>query len=203
MKKVLVVGAGGIGSRFLFEIVELIIAEQIPDEYIFTMVDNDSVEKKNIKYQKFTKDDIGKHKVEALKDRWKDHLQIFKAEVKKVENLQEYLDKGYDYVICCVDNTKFRKHMFELWDKHKFKFIDMRSEGTAIAVFTSHERTTTESLMATVKTDKEDMSCQRQFELDQGIIQQGNKIVATIGTQIFLHMIRGDQYFSKFVHNFG
>lgn len=202
MKKVLVVGVGGIGSRFMYEIVKLIEAGQIPNDYIFTMVDDDIVDKKVILYQNFTVEDIGKHKAQALKTRWSKYLQVYKAEVKRVENLQDYLDAGYDFIICCVDGSSFRRSMFELWDTAKFKFIDMRAEGTAVALFTSHENNTTESLVNTVKTDKEDMSCQMQYELEQGIIQQGNKIIATIGSQVFLQMIREDPYFSKFIYNF-
>lgn len=185
--KTAIVGLGGIGSWFLFFIHDLIEHEQITKNHIFYLIDDDEVTDKVIKYQYFRDHEIFELKVQALAEQF--GCNQFIPINKRIENDKDLID--YDSIICCVDNHKFRK----LFYKHVFKnskyWIDMRAEGRTFYIAQTHPKNTLESMLKTIdSTFKTSTSCQRKFELEQGIIQQGNKIVALIGSQIFLNHFR-------------
>ena len=70
-------------------------------------------------------------------------------------------------------------------------WIDLRSEGRSIAAFTKNKVNDLDYMLSTLgNEDVNDGSCQRQWELDNDIIQNGNKIVAAIGAQYVLNYIR-------------
>ena len=81
-------------------------------------------------------------------------------------------------------------------------FIDLRSEGTTIFALTKHTKNDIEYLLSTIPEEIEDTSCQRPFELSGGIIQQGNKIIAGIGSQFVLNYIRDDKNPPRFSSTF-
>ena len=110
--------------------------------------------------------------------------------------------ESYDLIISCVDNTSFRRLLFNFCNKTNASFIDLRSEGTTIFSLTSHKKNDIEYLLSTIPEEIENASCQRPFELSGGIIQQGNKIIAGIGSQFVLNYIRGDKNPAKFSANF-
>ena len=56
-KKILIVGAGGIGSWLCYFLHDLQEHDQLNNTWI-TVADGDTVEKKNLRYQKFSIDDI-------------------------------------------------------------------------------------------------------------------------------------------------
>ena len=56
MRRVLIIGAGGIGS-FLIPLLDK------TNLYTLTVYDPDKVETKNLTYQNFEKDDVGRYKV--------------------------------------------------------------------------------------------------------------------------------------------
>ena len=60
MRKILVIGAGGIGSYLISFLDKL-------DLYEIQVNDDDKVETKNLTYQNFTFDEVGKHKVDCMK----------------------------------------------------------------------------------------------------------------------------------------
>ena len=59
MKKVMIIGTGGIGS-FLIPLLDRV------GLYDIDAFDSDIVEEKNLSYQNFEKSDVGKKKVESL-----------------------------------------------------------------------------------------------------------------------------------------
>ena len=59
MRKVLVIGAGGIGS-FLIPVLDRV------GLYDITVADPDKVETKNLTYQNFTEEEVGMHKAVAI-----------------------------------------------------------------------------------------------------------------------------------------
>ena len=113
MRKVLVIGTGGIGS-FLIPILDRV------DLYDITVADPDKVEAKNLTYQNFEYDDIGEYKVDAMEHRYC-NLKTIKYPI-----LSEKQMKGYDLVICCVDNIGLRRTMYNCKD---LKWLDLRAQG--------------------------------------------------------------------------
>ena len=116
-RKVLVIGAGGIGS-FLIPLLDKVKL------YDITVADPDKVETKNITYQNFTESLVGMNKAVVM------------GHYKSVSNsisypiLTEKQMQGYDLVICCVDNLGLRKTLYNT----KIKWLDLRAQGRNGAV---------------------------------------------------------------------
>jgi len=184
MKKILVVGCGGIGSFLIKELHNLFFTGQINhSDYLINIMDFDIVELKNIKYQAFEKQDIGRNKAQVLSEKY--HFSF--ANEKLTDELQL---KGYDIIISCVDNSQARKLIYDFCEKNNIYYIDGRSEGRAIACFT-YKPNNLKKMLATLNLESTgNTSCQNPFELNKGIIQQGNKIVAVILSQLLLNKIR-------------
>jgi tRNA A37 threonylcarbamoyladenosine dehydratase len=193
-KNILVVGAGGIGSWLCYFLWDLQNCSQLFDSS-FTIADGDTVEKKNLKYQKFEIDDITDNKALCMEAKYG-----FNSIDKLITTSEDLLP--YDCIISCVDNTSFRRMMFNTCIKTGKYFIDLRSEGTTIMALTQHKKNDIETLLATIPEEIQDASCQRPFELEGGIIQQGNKIIAGVGSQFVLNYIREDKNPAFFSQNF-
>lgn len=195
--KVMVAGAGGNSSWFLHFIDDLIVKQQIPDTVEFTICDGDDVEKKNILYQKFESGDILKNKAKVLGVRYG---MAFKE--KYIEDVKDF--EPYDIVIAGVDNRDFRVLLYEYMDKHPEKYwIDMRAEGRVATFYTKHKKNTLKYLMSTLGVQgTSPTSCQLKYELESGIIQLGNRVIAMIGAQLLLNHIRGEANQAEFTHMF-
>lgn len=187
----LIIGAGGIGSYFIATIDNLIENNQFDDNWKFTVVDDDDVELKNIRYQNFKPKNIGDKKVEALEDRYI-NLDYKVARVG-------YEDLGqYDLVIICADNNIIRKHAWANWKTNNIPFIDSRSNGRAIGIYSS----STENYTSTLSDSNESFSCQFPYQLANNEIELGNRIVAQILAQTVLNYSRKNVLPSDFVHIF-
>jgi molybdopterin/thiamine biosynthesis adenylyltransferase len=196
MRKVLVIGVGGIGSFFIREIYNLIEnGVNGTEDLSITMMDNDLVEEKNLRYQHFDIDDLEIPKAKALAEKY--IFEYYVNEVKKEEQL-----KNYDIIMLCVDNGKTRNLVYKYCEKNNKYFIDLRSEGRGIAYYTKHKNNTLELLKSTIDVNKPSTSCQLKFELDKGKIQIGNRIIAMIGVQLLLNHLRGENNPAKFIQRF-
>jgi len=118
-RKILVIGAGGIGS-FLIPVLDRV------DLYDITVADPDTVEEKNLPYQNFSDYEVGANKAHGMQDRYN---SIYQA--KKFPILSEKQMQGYDLVICCVDNIGLRRTMYNCKD---LKWLDLRAQGRNAAM---------------------------------------------------------------------
>lgn len=184
MEKVIVIGAGGIGSWLIPRLARLLETNQLPTVSGITVADNDIVEDKNLLYQNFSEGDILMEKALSLEARY----PIIQGKHERVKT-HDQLDP-YTIIICAVDNSNARELIYEHCDQNSEKyFIDLRAEGQAVYTITSDDNKTLDELKATLR-EAEDQSCQLDFELEQGIIQLGNTIVAEIGAQYLLNYVR-------------
>ncbi len=196
MKKILQIGTGGIGSFTIREIFNLYEnSVQGTEDIDITMIDDDEVEQKNLLYQHFLIEDLGKNKAEALSERF-----LFNFKKERVETEKQL--EGYDIILICVDNGKLRELVYKFCNKNETHFIDLRSEGRSVCYYTKHKKNTLESLMNTIDVEAPDTSCQLKFELDAGIIQIGNRIIAMVGVQLLLNHLRGEKNGASFVQRF-
>ena len=117
-RKVLVIGAGGIGS-FLIPLLDKV------GLYHITVADPDKVETKNLPYQNFTTDDVGENKASVMGNRYRSIMGGSQFPI-----LTEKQMKGYDLVICCVDNLGLRRTMYNT----KIKWLDLRAQGRNAAL---------------------------------------------------------------------
>ncbi len=188
--KILIVGGGGIGSFLSRELNRLIINEQINlDDVEITIADFDKVELKNLLYQNFETSDLNKNKARVLGEKY--CFNYLETEITRDKQLE-----GYDFIISCVDNAKARKLIFDCCYKNNVEFIDLRAESRAIAIFT--KKKDKEKLMETLDINKDSSSCQLKYELDNNIIQNGNLIVAVIGSQLILNHLRGEKNLAEY-----
>jgi len=113
MRKVLVIGAGGIGS-FLIPLLDKV------GLYSITVADPDNVERKNLPYQNFTEEDIGENKASVMGNRYRSIIGGSQYPILTEKQMQ-----GYDLVISCVDNLGLRKTLYN----SNVKWLDLRAQG--------------------------------------------------------------------------
>jgi len=118
-RKVLVIGAGGIGS-FLIPLLDRV------ELYDITVADPDKVETKNLPYQNFNQGDVGYNKAVRMKN--KHGVSVTK--ISEFPILTEKQMQGFDLVICCVDNLGLRKTLYNT----SIKWLDLRAQGRNAAL---------------------------------------------------------------------
>lgn len=183
--KILQIGCGGIGSRLIQHICECIEQEQIDTFTGITIADNDIVEIKQKNYQNFTTDDVGKNKARALAQRFKQFgVVAIEERITKEKQL-----KGYDLILLCVDNQKARDLVIRYCHKKGIEFLDMRTTGRTF--FSMPKLSEPENLKFVDVTDTTEYSCQDQADIKKGWQQRGDRIVAEIGCQQLLNLMRG------------
>lgn len=118
MRKILIIGTGGIGS-FLVEFLDRVKL------YSISVADPDVVEKKNLTYQNFKLGHVGQNKASVVMDSY-NSVDAF----SKYPVLTEKQMKGYDLVICCVDNLGVRRTLYNT----SIKWLDLRAQGRNAAL---------------------------------------------------------------------
>tara|TARA_R100001510_G_scaffold54034_1_gene56250 strand:- start:22 stop:579 length:558 start_codon:yes stop_codon:yes gene_type:complete len=122
MKKILVIGTGGIGS-FLVPLLDRM------GEYAITVADPDKVEKKNLLYQNFLPLHIGQNKAQCMQDM---HINVVNCSRYPILTAKQM--EGYDLVVSCVDNLGVRRTLYNTG----LKWLDLRAQGRNAALV-SHE----------------------------------------------------------------
>ena len=118
-RKVLIIGVGGIGS-FLVPLLDKV------KMYDITVADPDKVETKNLTYQNFTEENVGMNKAFVMGQ----HESV--ANNISYPILTERQMKGYDLVVCCVDNLSVRRTLYN----SDVKWLDLRAQGRNAAFVT-------------------------------------------------------------------
>ena len=164
MKKILIVGGGGIGSWIAPDIDHYNKHNQF-HKTLFYFADEDTVESKNLPYTTYETEDIMDNKAECLEVKYG-----FSAITENI--LTEEQLTGYDCIVSAVDNTAFRELLFRFAEKNpEVYWIDLRSEGRSIAAFTKHPTNTLDDMLKTLPEKVENGSCQLAYELEAGIVQ--------------------------------
>ena len=184
--KVLVVGAGGIGSHFLN-----FLRQAIKKDYNgllevdVKVADYDIIEEKNMPYTIYGLEDIGKKKTDVIKEKL--YFDTIDEEITQVGQLRDF-----DFIILCVDNNEVRKIVLESGKP----FLDMRAKGRGVSVFLQAD-----GINEFEKTIERDIKegCQYQEDLDSKDVQFGNVISASIGLQYFLNYLRYDTKTAKHI----
>ncbi|MGB8216274.1 MAG: ThiF family adenylyltransferase [Candidatus Methanoperedens sp.] len=184
--RILVIGCGGIGSFLIPEICRLIEIEQIDQNMELVIADNDLVELKQVKYQNFTFVEAGLNKAQALAKRFKlVSITAIKDRIKSDKQL-----KGYDLIVLCVDNDPTRELVIKYCFYKKVDFLDLRSSGRTVSAFPKLEKAS-DNLKFVDSKDMACYSCQDHNNLLLGRVDEGNRIIASIGAQMLLNKLRG------------
>ena len=182
-KTLLIVGAGGIGSTLVDVLTPALRRIGINCEIV--IMDGDLVEATNLGHQRFTSEDIGLSKVEALAQR---HIADCESSVTVsaiTENLRDLEQlKGADLVIVCVDRPEPRRLVHQL----QVPWTDLRCGGDGHLVMTSESQT---ALVEAMTPDHAAKSCQHEGALESGNLEFGFLNAAAFGAQWALQQLRG------------
>ena len=181
-KKVLIVGAGGIGTTFVDLLVPAL--ERTALKAKITLMDGDTVEASNLGHQRFHEEQIGMHKVSALSSRYAGrggHVEIIAItqNLTTAEQLQ-----GYDFVAVCVDRPEPRRLVHAL----DVPWIDLRCSGDGWMILSSDSD---RALVEQMTPDHQPMSCQVEGALDAGNLEFGFSVAGTFGAQWLVQNLRG------------
>ncbi|MDO4430384.1 MAG: tRNA cyclic N6-threonylcarbamoyladenosine(37) synthase TcdA [Lonepinella koalarum] len=149
-----VIGIGGVGSW----VVEALARSAIGK---ITMIDMDDICVTNINRQLHAlSGTVGKLKTEAMAERVKlinpeCDVQII-DDFLAIDNLAEYLDRGYDYVIDAIDNVRVKAALINFCKRRKIKVITIGGAGgqtdpTQIQI-TDMSKTVQDPLMSKVRS---------------------------------------------------
>lgn len=132
--KVVVIGAGGIGSNVVEPAARIMCGAKSPT---LVVVDGDVLEEKNLDRQAYGNKDIGRKKAECLAARMSEKFRegainfAFMDDYISDTNIAEVIEEE-DIVLLCVDNHKTRR----LVSKHcqKLKTITLISAGNNVEI---------------------------------------------------------------------
>lgn len=198
MRNIHIVGCGGIGSYFCAEVSRLIKTQQLKETAV-TVWDSDDVELKNLSYQNFVDSEVYQNKAQTVGSRYN-----FNSIQAKVENFDEGPINTATIIALCVDNVETRKAFFSSNLFNSVQWLDLRSQGRAVAYYCSSKITTREFMLSTLPEKQEDGtgSCQYAADIISNKIENGNKIIAAIGSQVLLNLVRKERLVSNYVHEF-
>jgi molybdopterin/thiamine biosynthesis adenylyltransferase len=186
IEKIGIAGAGGIGSNMLSVLFDYGFNRKQFDYAALDVdiYDDDTVDIKNLLHQNFKVDDIGKHKVKVLENKY-----VVNG-IKK--RMTEADFKKYDVIFCCVDNMAFRKSLYEYYwglEKKTLFWIDGRCSSRQGVLLTSD--LPKEMLAKYIDDSKEEAGCLLAYEKEQNISHTLPTVVGAMMVQAFLNKIRG------------
>ena len=194
MRNIGIIGCGGINSWFCKNLKETIDIFYNNKDILVSVYDDDIVEEKNIlaNNQNFIPSDVMDNKVDAIS---KKYGFIPNPIIITEENIN-VLSK-HDDIIIGVDNHKTRRLLYKYCLENKKYLLDMRAQGTQVAFYILDHSKTIDYYDKLMFNNKDIMekkgSCQLAIDIETGHIENGNKIIATIGCYgIYLKRLRGE-----------
>jgi molybdopterin/thiamine biosynthesis adenylyltransferase len=195
MKRIAVIGAGGINSwvvKHLNEISEIFDKKQL---FYVKLFDKDEVEEKNLlrNNQNFEVKDLMQQKAIVLGKRYNfDYSSVFIDETN-IEML-----KNFDDIIMGVDNNVTRRLIYEFALANNIYLLDLKAQGTAMAFVVLDKTKNIEYYDKLFFNNKESMerrgSCQLTEDITNDHIQNANKIIAMFGIYgIYMKHLRDEE----------
>jgi molybdopterin/thiamine biosynthesis adenylyltransferase len=182
INKLAIIGCGGIGSYFIRGLSEVIKKDISGFEELNIMgidiFDYDLVEERNLSYQYFDIEHLGRNKAEVLAE-----MTGYSARAEKIERAEQLAE--YDLVIMAVDNNEVRNLVYQAGRP----FLDLRAKGKGIMVYLT-QKNDPEYLNLTQDTGEKG-GCQYDRDVEDKTIELGNRIVAEIGLQYLVDYCRG------------
>lgn len=187
IKKIGIAGAGGIGSNLLAILFDYGFNRK---QFDYSAVDvdiydDDVVDLKNLLHQNFKMEDISKHKVKVLEDKY------------VVNGITKFMDekdfKKYDVIFSCVDSMEFRRKLYNYSFENKTKlfWIDGRCTSRQGAIFNSNVAEA--ELKKYITEDDIRGGCLLNYEKEQNISHTIPLVVAGMMVQTFLNFLRGER----------
>ena len=195
MKKMLIVGVGGIGGAFTELVTRAAAFSNLTSKIgpiTISLMDADLVEKHNLPHQRFSTKDIGRSKVEALANQLRDAgVDESQGVILNpiVENLSSDTDLSeYDIVVIAVDREEPRRLVHE----NAKAWLDLRCRGDGFLMWRHLEDIRVLNRFPAL-ADGESASCQLEGAIEDGNIQFGFVNAASHGAQWLIQWLRGSQ----------
>lgn len=126
---IIIVGVGGTGSHLTSFLAQLIGNNaNFKRKHNIILVDEDTVEEKNLRTQKFLESDVGMNKAEVLSDRYS---SVFDLNIKYVDKFisnkddivkltrQHHFLTMHNIIVSCVDNNAARKVLDDFFNDNE------------------------------------------------------------------------------------
>jgi len=183
--RIAIVGMGGIGSHLLRSLAPALHSGRLSESlggvslHIF---DSDSVSESNLMHQCFAPSDVGRRKVDAVRDSLKEFLSGPLEIVARPEDVRSSLD-GYDFIIVCVDSDEARGAVHGSGSP----WLDLRCIGDGFIAIDNRVRA---DVVDSLTSNTGSASCQLEGSLEAGNIQFGYMACAAHGAQWAIQMLR-------------
>jgi len=195
MRRVAVIGCGGINSWFVKYLAELCDIFDKKELMYIKLFDKDEVEEKNLKRnnQNFLIEDLMEQKAEVLAKRYTfDFEETFITE----DNLNVLTN--FDDIILGVDNNKTRKLIYEFACLYGKYLLDLRAQGTQMAFYVLNKDSDinyyNKNLFNNSAVMERKGSCQLTQDVENDHIENANKIIAHFGAfGIYFKHLRGEE----------
>jgi len=194
MKKIAVVGCGGINSWVVKHLKD-VTEEFDKNEMVYIkLFDKDLVEEKNLlrSNQNFQIEDLMQEKAEMLGKRYNYDYECTWITEDNIDKLEPF-----DDIIIGVDSHKVRRLLYKYALENKKYLLDMRAQGTQIGYFvldnTKDIKYYDEKYFNNSKIMERKGSCQLTKDIENDHIENGNKIIAFMCIYgIYLKHLRGE-----------
>jgi molybdopterin/thiamine biosynthesis adenylyltransferase len=188
MTKVLIIGAGGIGSQLLDLLIPALtardMAKQVGGIQIHVM-DDDRVEITNLFHQRHEPRMVGRLKVNSSAERLAPYLSsalTLKPIGEKLLRVSQL--EGFDLVVVAVDRPQARLLVHE----NSERWLDLRCGGDAMIALDYLSDSKLVEMMTPL--DQAPASCQIPGSIEVGNVQMGYALAAAHGAQWVIQQIR-------------
>jgi molybdopterin-synthase adenylyltransferase len=182
----MIVGCGGLGCYAALQLTLLGVRK-------LTLVDMDAVDQSNLNRQLFYEKDVGRLKVEALKDKLMQINSKLKIETysSPIQKVNDDVYKNINFVFDCLDNIETREYLSELcWNK-KIPFIHSACSDVIgeVQLVVNGKTKKMKEYPKDMKLEQKKKSCK---DFDPAVCTT-NMVVASLQVDKFLdYLIKGD-----------
>jgi len=199
MRKIALIGCGGINSWAIKDLHKLVDDYDKKELIYVKLFDNDEVEEKNLlrSNQNFEVKDLMLQKAEVLAKRYKfDFNNVF------IDESNIDLLTNFDDIIVGVDNNKVRKLLYEFALKNNKYLLDLRAQGTQMAFYViDHDKDMdyyTKKFFNNEELMNRKGGCQLQRDVENDHLENATRIIAHFGmVGIYFKHMRGEEVSTK------
>ena len=195
IRKIAIVGAGGINSWVCKHLSELMIVFEKTELVYIKVFDNDYIEEKNIlrQNQNFDVESLMEQKAETLAKKYNFEFENIFITEENISVLDEF-----DDIIMGVDSNKVRSLLYKYTIENKKYLLDLRAQGTQMAFYVVDGTETYDYYKEKFFNNEELMnkkgSCQLKNDIKNDHIENANKIIAFFGINgIYFKHVRDEE----------
>lgn len=182
MRKLAIIGCGGINSWSAKYLSELITDYEKKELLYIKLFDDDIIEEKNLlrSNQNFIVENLMQNKSDILGERYS-----FISQPVRIDESNINLLDNFDDIILGVDNNKTRIMIYKYCIEKKKYLLDLRAQGTQFMFIVVDNNKTfdyyKQKYFANDEINERRGSCQLDSDIQKDHLENGNKIIACFG----------------------